>query len=455
MFLNSVKKILININIFCQNRVLQFGQQYIYFAIFGIIGYPLSYIYRTYYAGLPETENLYLRLVATILCALLLFYKKSPKALAKYLPLYWYFTLMFSIPFFGTYLLLQNNMSMDWIINQSIGLFILILLVDWLMFIILSLIGTPLAFLVFYIINRKINFDFSQHEHALGIYLYIWIFICGVIFSSKKQQFQTDIIQKQNKLNKKLTTEIHKKSQKLLATLDEKKNFLQNFTHELRTPLHSILLLSEQLNTRWEKFSKDKTKSIIEMIYSASHNLSEMINNIIDLSFYVSRKAIFTFQNKNFENIIMRCIETNKPFLKASKSHLQINLLYNKNEPRKVYLDPIKIQQAINNLISNAIKYSRPQSKKINIEVKHLQDSILFSISDYGIGIPKKEEDLIFNAFVRGSNSKTHQTGKGLGLPIVKEIIEGHNGKVWVHKTSKNGTTINFTIPLKHEEEKT
>ena len=79
-----------------------------------------------------------------------------------------------------------------------------------------------------------------------------------------------------------------------------------------------------------------------------------------------------------------------------------------------------------------------------------MQDEILFSISDYGIGIPKKEDQLIFNAFVRGSNSKTHQTGKGLGLSIVKEIIEGHDGKIWVHKTSKNGTTINFSLPLKH-----
>lgn len=450
MYLNLLKRAWNNINNFFQNRVLQFGQQYIYFAIFGTISYPLSYIYRVYYANLPDTENLTLRLGATILCALLLFYKKVPKTLVKYLPLYWYFTLTFSIPFLGVYLLLQNHLSIDWIINMGIGFFMLILLVDWLMFIILSLIGIPLAFLVFFLIHGKFHFVL-QHEHELGIYLYIWVFICGVLFSSKKQQYQTDIINKKSKINEKLIKAIKNKSQDLLVALDDKKHFLQNFSHELRTPLHSILGLSEQLNINWEKLPNPRIKSILSMIYSSAFNLSEMVNNIINLSFYTSEKAVFTFKKTNFKNLILSCIESNKPFLETTGRQISMNLIYDKNVEENITIDSVKMQQVLNNLISNSIKYSKPTSKKILIEVKNQASNIIScSVIDDGIGIPKGEEKFIFNAFVRASNSKDNKTGKGLGLSIAKEIINGHNGNFEI-KSNYKGTAITFTIPLENK----
>jgi signal transduction histidine kinase len=445
-----LEKIWHQVNRFCQNRVLQFGQQYTYFAIFGILNYPLAYFYQVYYQHSPKTENFTLRFCATFLCLLLLFYQKSPKTITKYIPLYWYFTLTFSIPFLGTYLLLQNNLSLDWIINMGVGLFILMLLVDWLMFIILVLIGSISSASLFCIINGIPTLTFTQHEKILGIYLYICIFICGIIFSSKKQTHQTNIIKSKALLNDRLTMAIKQKSKEILSILEDKKHFLQNFSHELRTPLHSILGLSEQLNRHLETLPKSRIRAIISMIYSSSFNLSEMINNLIDLSLYTSEKTIFTFKKTNFKHLITACIESNKAFLESINKNIAINLIYEDNLKEEIVLDSIKMGQVINNLISNAIKYSKPHSKQIVIHVKKQGiKNISCAIIDDGIGIPRKEKDIVFNAFVRGSNSKTNKLGKGLGLSIAKEIIAGHNGKIWVDKTSKYGTTIMLVIPTK------
>lgn len=435
---------------FCQKRVAQYGQQYFYFGIFGLFNYPLAYLFRAYYENLPERENLLLRATATLFCIPLIFYKQCPNKLKKYLPAYWYFAITYSISFFCTYLLLQNNFSQEWIINMGIGLFIQILLIDWLMFLICLTVGAFCASLVFIVLHdlNEFHMNISGEIEYLGIYMYVCIFVLGVLFSRNKQEYQTGLLKQKNKLNVELFNSLETKSKKLVEALDSNKYFIQNISHELRTPVHGILGLTEQLNDNYKKLSHSRISSILHLIYSSAYNLSEMINNLIDFSSYRQGRIHFNFKLTNFKKLIEQSIEANNVFLASTNKNLSIVFNYSSKAPISIVVDPIRIQQVINNLLSNAIKYSNDSGSTIRIGVKNMDKKLIqFTIEDEGIGIPQGEENVIFNAFIRSSTTKNTGSGKGLGLAIVKEIITGHKGKIWAKNNDKKGTRFVFVIP--------
>ena len=119
------------------------------------------------------------------------------------------------------------------------------------------------------------------------------------------------------------------------------------------------------------------------------------------------------------------------------------------------------LDQAVSNFISNALKYTpstemvkearakRKAKGQISVELKLIKDDVIVSVTDNGIGIPKDEVKKLFTKFTRASNATAMYTdGSGLGLFIVKEIIEGHNGKVWLESTEGKGSTFYFSIPI-------
>jgi signal transduction histidine kinase len=127
------------------------------------------------------------------------------------------------------------------------------------------------------------------------------------------------------------------------------------------------------------------------------------------------------------------------------------NLEFTFNKPQelpKVNVDVEKISLAIQNLLDNAIRYT-PSGGKITVSLETKGNYIEFSIKDTGIGIPKTQQERIFTKFFRGSNAlKTETEGSGLGLFIVKNIIEAHGGKIWFESEEGKGTTFYFTLPV-------
>ena len=119
-------------------RVRKYGAQYLTFAIFGIINYPVAYLYNVYTAGSATMPNFILRFASLLLCLILFFRNKWPNALKKFLPLYWYVTLMVSIPILISFMLLENKFSLGWLINFNIGVMMLVLLLDSLSFIVIG-----------------------------------------------------------------------------------------------------------------------------------------------------------------------------------------------------------------------------------------------------------------------------------------------------------------------------
>jgi two-component system sensor histidine kinase VicK len=132
----------------------------------------------------------------------------------------------------------------------------------------------------------------------------------------------------------------------------------------------------------------------------------------------------------------------------------KITIKINKNCPSKLILrfDKDKIYQVFSNIINNSIKYSG-KSSKIIIGLKCLANETLFSVKDFGLGIPDNQKERIFQKFFRADNIASVSTnGTGLGLYIVKGIIETHGGKIWFESKENEGTTFYFSLPLKNNK---
>jgi signal transduction histidine kinase len=167
----------------------------------------------------------------------------------------------------------------------------------------------------------------------------------------------------------------------------------------------------------------------------------------LDISKIESGRLELEIAQNDYIDFLNKNIELNKYF--ANEKGMSINL-GPRGEIPFVDFDKNKIEQLLNNLISNAIKYSYPNTE-INIEVKREGEFVLTKVIDQGQGIPEDELPDIFKAFQRASTKPTAgEKSTGLGLAIAKKIVEGHKGEIWVESKFGKGSTFYFTLPIKH-----
>jgi signal transduction histidine kinase/CheY-like chemotaxis protein len=221
--------------------------------------------------------------------------------------------------------------------------------------------------------------------------------------------------------------------------VDELKNeFVSIVSHELRTPLASVLGFIEILLHR--ELTPDKQKKYMDTIYKEAQRLSNLINDFLDLQRMESGKQMYHFAPVNLAPIVQEVIDQWQ-----GKQNHKINLYQNQPEVW-VKADIDRIRQVIHNLLSNAIKYS-PSADHIDMRLEKQGDRVLLSIQDYGLGIPEDARDHLFSKFFRVDNTDRRQIGgTGLGLVIVKEIVEAHSGHISYFSTMGEGTT--FTMEL-------
>jgi len=230
--------------------------------------------------------------------------------------------------------------------------------------------------------------------------------------------------------------------------LDElKSKFISNITHELRTPLvamdKAILLL---LSSKKDEFN-DETKEFLFIIQRNLKRLTNLINDILDFSKFEAKSIKLKKEPVLIEEIIDEVIKTFKSW--ADTKSINIVKVCQDDLP-KVNLDPLRITQVFNNLINNALKFT-PQGGTITIEAKSNPEKKLLEVSvkDTGCGIPKEELSKIFDKFYQVSSTSSEISGSGLGLSIVKEIINLSGGNIWAESEGLGkGTKFIFTLPL-------
>jgi len=238
-------------------------------------------------------------------------------------------------------------------------------------------------------------------------------------------------------------TIIHAKEAAEAANL-AKSTFLANMSHELRTPMHGILSFSNIGMKKVDTAPRDRLYKYFSNINISGDRLLLLLNDLLDLSKIEAGKMEIKINQANLTEAFTSCCAEQEQQINELSLTIQ---LIEPNYSVTGMFDILRIKQVITNLLSNAIKFSSKGSSIIVILSKNDNGDLSFSLSDNGVGIPKDELNSVFDAFIQSSKTKTGAGGTGLGLAICKEIIEGHDGKIWAENNNEGGATFKFIIP--------
>lgn len=228
----------------------------------------------------------------------------------------------------------------------------------------------------------------------------------------------------------------------------ERREFVSNVSHELRTPLTTMRSYLEALaDGAWE--DKEIAPRFLTVTQNETERMIRLVNDLLKLSKMDSRDYQL---NKEWVNIIEYFHHVIDRFEMAKEQ----NVTFKRKLPNAdlfVEVDLDKLTQVLDNIISNALKYS-PEGGKITFRARELDELIELSISDQGMGIPKDNLKKIFERFYRVDKARTRKMGgSGLGLAIAKEMVEAHGGEIWARSEEGKGTTIYLTLPYDRSQE--
>lgn len=232
-----------------------------------------------------------------------------------------------------------------------------------------------------------------------------------------------------------------------------KTEFLPKIAHELRTPLHGILMVSNYLAEYWESTDNELKRSCIKDIANATSRLQDLTNNFLKSQQEIEENINCKLSPTNIVQVAEEAINNCKILLFDKET---VNLsLECKTDKKVVLADQIWIKQLFLNLIHNAIKHSKAKNIKVEVDLqkKSSNNNLIVAVIDDGVGIPKNKLDSIFTPFERGlarqKSRNENQKGIGLGLSICQEIIEAHDGEIWAENNDPGkGASIKFTLPV-------
>jgi PAS domain S-box-containing protein len=219
-------------------------------------------------------------------------------------------------------------------------------------------------------------------------------------------------------------------------------NFVSMMSHEFRNPLGTIIASGELLKNYSHKTTPAQKERCLDRIEDAAQEMMQLLNDILNLSRAEVGQLEFNPQPLYLEEFCQNLVEA----IQLSTSHqYQLNLVIS-GECTQSCMDEKLLGHILNNLLSNAMKYS-PQGGKVQFEVSCDQDQAIFQIQDWGIGIPEHEQKQLFESFYRAQNVGKIP-GTGLGLCIVKKFVDLHNGKISLKSQVGIGTIFVVTLPL-------
>ncbi|QQS15592.1 MAG: CHASE domain-containing protein [Candidatus Moraniibacteriota bacterium] len=224
-----------------------------------------------------------------------------------------------------------------------------------------------------------------------------------------------------------------------------KTEFLSLASHQLRTPLAAMKWFLEILMDGTSGKLKDNQRDIVERVNRSNNNMIELVNSLLNVSRLEQGRIMVDPSPTDLKQLLQEVLGELTVSFQSKKqeivNHFDATTLV-------INVDAKLIRQIYLNLVSNAVKYS-PLGSKIEISLTKMSGDVVFSVKDSGYGIPKDEHDRIFTKFYRASNIATKETdGNGLGLYLVKKIVEVSGGRIWFESEENKGTTFSFSLPL-------
>lgn len=219
-----------------------------------------------------------------------------------------------------------------------------------------------------------------------------------------------------------------------------RREFLSASAHELKTPITVLKLLIETHIAKAEKKGDESIKkNELELINKELNKLIRLIDDILDTSRFEQGRLYMSYEMINLSKLLKETVEKVKMLAKHHSLILSV--------PEEVIVrgDLVRLEQVIVNLLSNAVKYS-PENTTVTIRLVVKNKQAIISVQDQGIGIPKKNQTVIFDKYYQVKSKS--RVGFGLGLYISKEIVKRHHGRIWVESSKNKGSTFYFTLPL-------
>lgn len=221
--------------------------------------------------------------------------------------------------------------------------------------------------------------------------------------------------------------------------------------HELRAPLTAIKDAA-QIIISTKNLEEDKKLNFLELIHQQAKKVLDQIGSILDTAKLDAGKLTLSKTTEDIVKLIKEEMHVFTPQAERKNISLDLNIV-SKPIPL-ISFDSMRITQAIDNLLSNSLKFT-PENGKIKVEIDYKaippapDKYIVVSVSDNGIGITKEQQKLLFSKYTQAKNVdlKLAKLGTGLGLYLVKGIVQSHDGRVWVESTPGQGTTVSFTLP--------
>jgi signal transduction histidine kinase len=228
-----------------------------------------------------------------------------------------------------------------------------------------------------------------------------------------------------------------------------KSDFVANVSHELKTPLALIRLFAETLELGRVP-SEEKARQYHRIINKESRRLTQLINNILDFSRIEAGRKEYRFVPGDVGAVVREVVDAYRFPIEQQGFALELDVA---DDLPELEIDPEALSQALLNLLNNAIKYS-PEQKQIRVHARREGERVLVSVADRGIGVPRAEQKKIFEKFYRAEHSLVHTTkGSGLGLALVRHIMEAHGGTVEVASAPAEGSTFTLVLPLRRVRE--
>ena len=403
------------------------------FCIIMIFGYIVSaFLFPQLW--LMNNSIFYLQSAASVLCLMMLLNElwSAGKTRPKYLVFAWHSLLCFCLPCFISYVMFVYGGKVSLIASFILAVILLRVLTNAVMSVCLTFIGIGLGYAIFSIDSIAPNLDYNMF--AVCSMSFMGVVMAMFLHNKKYVEKQVAAV---------LERTVSERTKELEKALRVKGTFLNNISHEVKIPVHSVINLAEYLDDEWDTLKEETKREMVKSIRSSKHRLVSFCDNILDLSKFRKGQKKLDIVRGNVDSFL------DKFSMDCRCHHIldRISIKRADDLHNIVFFDEIEILAVVKSFVDNALKYGK--DTPITIELKNQgKNGIKVSVSDKGQGIPVKELKKIFDPFEESSRTKTGAGGRGLSLAVCKEIIKAHNGKIWAENNKNGGSTFSFVIPL-------